>query len=251
MQGVVQKFGDAAWRTTNIAIPPLPALSVPTTLWAYLGGSLAQSQNMVAGAPPITVVAGTPYWPVPGNCVSVGPTSSTLPGGGYLDTGVRDDSSSFTIFLVCRLNAVTGVSKPLENSDPGAGNRGIAISIQQNPTPGLNCVTNGNGINRTLGFPNVTTFKLFGITYDDPTFTMDMWDFTSGTTDHFVGTSFARQLAPSTTFWIGANQAVNTGLANPSDVAFVGKSSGSVNATQAQAIAANIRSHMALTGMMV
>lgn len=250
MQGIVQKLGDAAWASRNIVIPPLPVLSAPTTLWAYLGGSLAQSQNMVAGAPAITVAAGTPYFPVPGNCVSVGPTSSSLPGAGYLDTGVRDDTASFTLVFVARVNAQTGIAAPLCNSDPGSSNRGIRAHLQSTP-PGVTCSINGPAINRTLSVPNPTPFKLYTITYDDPTFTQDIRNHTDGTTDHFVGSSFARQLAPSTNFLIGYNAAFTTGIASPSDVAMVGKISGSVNATQAGQIAANVRATLALTGMMV
>jgi hypothetical protein len=251
MQGIVQKFADATWRAGNVAIPPVPILSVPTTLWAYFGGSLAQSQNMVAGAPPIISV-GNPAFPPNGNFASVGPTTSTLHGNGYLDTGVLDDSQSFTLVVVARKNALSGVAVPLSNNDPAGSSFGILTNIQSTP-PGFRCNVNGPAINLTLPAStdgDQTWFKIYIVTYDDPTYTMVIWNMTDGTSAALTGATASRLRSPST-FWAGYNQRFTTGVANPSDVAFVGKISGSINATQAQAIAANIRATLALTGMIV
>jgi len=253
MQGLVTKVSGAAYRAANIAIPPLPVLSVPTTLWAYLGTDLASSQNMIPGAPPITAV-GSPAFLPNGNFISVGPTTSTLHGAGYLDTGVPDDSQSFTLVAVCRANGTSGSMIPLGNNDPGGSGFGISWQLQTAAAPGCVCSINGPAINLKLPAVSAaeqTFFKTYLVSYDDPTFTMDIYNLTDGTTVRQVGSSFARSRSATGTFLIGWNQRFTTGVANPADVAMVGKISGSVTAAQAQAIGANIRATEALTGMMV
>ena len=255
MQGIVTKVPGASFRSGNIVIPPLPVLSVPTTLWAYLGESLELSQNMVPNSPPIVAV-GTPAFPPTRNFVSVGPTTSTIHGAGYLDTGVRDDSKSFTIIATCRLNGISGSSAPLGNNDPTGVGSGFGISWQlQSASPaGCACAINGPAINLKLPAASVgeqTWFKIYLASYDDPTFTMTIYNLTDNTSIQQIGSSFTRGQSTQGTFWCGYNQRLTTGIANPSDVAFIGKISGSVTAAQAQAIGANIRATHALTGLMV
>jgi len=252
MQGLVTKFGDAVWRPQNSAIPPLPTLAFPTTLWAYLGESLARSQNMVAGAPAVTAV-GSPAFPPTNNFVSVGPTSATVRGNGYLDTGVPDDTRSFTVVFAARMNSTGGQGAPIANNDPIGSGFGINVQFISGVTPGPQCSINGPAI--ALKVPatspgDQTWFKLYLFAYDDPSFTMAGYNLTDGTNVQQVGSSFARNLSTTGTFWTGTNQRFTTAL-GVLDVAFIGKLSGMVNATQAQAIGANIRAHLALIGLMV
>lgn len=252
MQGIVTKFVEATWLSRNVAIPPLPVLAVPTTLWAYLGGSLAQSQNMVAGAPPIVVGGGIPAFPPTGNFATLGLPTATTVGNGYLDTGVLDDTKSFTLITVARKNYTSGVVLPLNNNDPGGSGFGIYLCLQSTP-PGIRCSINGPSINLLLSAPadaDQTWFKIYVVSYDDPTFTMNIYNLTDNLTVQQIGGAFTRASSPAT-FWIGLNQRNTVGVGNPGDVAFVGKISGSITLTQAQQIAANIRATLALTGMMV
>jgi len=249
-QGAIQKFTDATWRTANIVIPPLPVLAAPTPLWAYLGGSLALSQNMMAGAPAITEV-GTPEYPTQtvGNVIRAGPTTGALPyGRGYLDTHLTDDTKSFTLAFAARCNYMSGIAQPLGCGNTGGNgfNLNVSLGVAQG---GLRCTINGNGINLLLPVVNSYKIKTYVITYDDPTFTMNIYNVSDGTTISATGTSFTRAQSNVGTFTIGFNPLATVGNVNPSDVAMVGKISGSVTPTQAQAIGANIRATLALTGM--
>jgi hypothetical protein len=248
-QGIVQRVGDAAWRNVNVVVPPLPVLAAPTVLWAYLGGSLAASQNMIAGSPAITEV-GTPEYPTltVGNIVRVGPLNATQLAKGYLDTHLPDDSKSFTLVFSARINGMAGLAEPLSVGQVGGNNFGINVNLGV-AQGGLGCSLNGNGISRLLPVVNAYKMKTYVITYDDPTFTQSIYNITDGTSDTFTGSSFTRALSNNGTFTIGFNPLHPVGILNPSDVAMVGKISGSVNPTQAQQIGANVRATLAMASL--
>jgi len=254
-QGIAQKFTDAAWRSANIVIPPLPVLSVPTTLWAYLGTSLAASQNMVAGAPPIIEV-GTPEYPtLPiGNVIRAGPTTSSLPyGKGYLDTQVPDESKSFTLVFAARENGIgAGAAVPLACGKVGnaGGTIRVLLGFAAGGGGGLQCAIVGPNLAPVLPVANYYRLKTYLITYDDPTFTMSIYDLTDGTSITATGSSFTRSQSTNSSFTVGLMPVNTVGTGSASDVAMVGKISGSVNATQAAQIGANVRATLALTGLM-
>lgn len=253
MQGQLIKFGADAWRTPNIVIPPLPVFAQPTPLWAYLGESLAKSQNMIAGAPAITEVGTPAYPPVINNFVSVGPTTATTRGAGYLDTHLTDDSKSFTLVTVARMSGASGNYSPLCNSDPAGSGFGVRWYFQSGPPYGITLALNAAVITLTLPVPqgDIMNFKLYIASYDDTSFVANQWNMTDSTTVTQTGVGTRALAGVTGTFTIGYNVRNNTGMVNPLDVAFAGKINQAVTLAQAQAIAANVKATLALTGMMV
>jgi hypothetical protein len=245
MTALITQLASGVFTPANTLLPPLPTVVGGTTaLWSYIGTDIGHSQNLMPSSP-VSVNGGTPtYQPAYGTFLAAGPPT-------YIDTGVKDDNRTFSLLFACR-NANTlnspNATVPIGNIDT-ATNFGININLSGT---GLVFAVNGpaGGPSRTLAVANVNTWKLYACAFDSATNTMDTWDLTAQTNDHFVAGAGNRILAASTNFWIGANPRP-TGN-QPCDVAFAGLIKGqAITLAIANQYAANIRANLALRGLIV
>lgn len=234
MTTLIEQLPTAAFAPANITVPPLPVLTGTTVVWCYIGGSTAQSPNLMTGAP-FTAIGAPTYQPSYGSFI--GGTSMNA-----LDTGLKDDVKTFSAIMVSRYTGGIGnfAHSPIGNNDTGTL-FGVAVALQQN-TSTFGVGTNNTGINRTITVTGgVSQWKMYGVAFADSAAPVqDLWNLTDGTTDHFVGTG-TRILAATTNWFIGANPR-NTIGTQSGDNAFIGLIKGqAITLTQANQIAANVR----------
>jgi len=246
MTALIEQLAGAAFAAGNILLPALPTVpgGASTAIWNYIGTDLAHSGNLMPGAP-ATVQLGAPtYQPA---------YASGLIGGASpigLDTGVKDDNKTFTLFFASRHTGVADAqgSIPIANNDNSTS---FGVNNSFTGTGNWTVTTNASGISRTLAITGVTNWKLYCITFDDVAHVQTMYNLSDGTQDGpFTGTG-SRNLSAAGNWYIGANPRTTLGT-RTCDVGFAGLIKGqAVASAQVQQYSANIKANLALRGLVV
>jgi hypothetical protein len=244
MVGLAIQIPGVAFAPANILIPGLPQVGT-TTLWTYFATSLANSPNLMPGAPAFTPI-GTPVF-APGTAGNY----VTLTAANYLDTNLLDDAKSFTYLFATRLGATTGTAYPLSLQETTA----LGTYATLTNSGGLTTRVYGNGVsinNWLMGGAGITTvFKCWAIAYNDTTTRMDVYNLTDNTTTGFTGNLVTRTAAATGHLLLG-NSVTQAAATAPLDMAFAGRISGTCwTLAQCQQAYANIKFNLALQGITV
>lgn len=241
MPGLAIQLTGATFSAGNILTPGLPSAGT-TTLWSYMGRNLASSQNLMPGAPAITAI-GSPVFPASNNYVTLSATN-------YLDTGLLDDTKTFTLIYAQRLGGTTGVGVPMACEDLATN----GFYTQCNNTNGVSFrVFGNNALITNFATANMTAgFKLFAFAYSDTApGRSDFYNLTDNITTGVNGNSVSRNLPTTAHILLGQNP-IQAGSTQNVDLAFVGKVNGAAwTQAQCQQALLNIRQTLAGVGITV
>lgn len=218
--------------------PPISGL----VLWSFLGGSLAQSQNLVGT--PLTNIGSGPIYPPPGNYAKM--THAT----GALQLAVADVAGSFTLMTVTRVIEPNGYGVAISNYATGP-NQGADFAI--NNTAGINPFVAGGGLVFAPSMPlklkrGLMSWKFLAIAYQsgvDGT----IYDLTEGTSQTATAAGSNRTLSAQP-WQLGQNPA-GTNIATEVDLAFAGIARSYLDATAIGRAYQSVRESLALTGMRI
>lgn len=230
MPGLAIQIAGVIFQAPNILFPGLPNVG-NTALWAYLGGDLPSSQNMMPGAPAITAV-GSPTF---------GPGTVRLSATAYLDTGLLDTVKSFTLLMAAKIAASTGTCNPISFSQASQG-----VYAYWSNANGMTVSTVGSAVSITnFAIANaVANYKLLAIAYDDTQTRLDLYNLTDGTMTGGTGNHLTRTLASTAHVLLG--QRTESAPTTATDMAFMGKVDGAAwTLAQCQQAAVNIRAVLA------
>jgi len=218
--------------------PPISNL----VLWCYLGGSLAQSQNLVGTA--LTNIGGGPVYPPPGNYAKL--THAT----GALQLAVADVAGSFTLMVVTRTIEPNGYGVPVSNFITGP-NQGVDLAI--NNTAGINPFVGGGGLVFAPSMPlklkqGLMSWKFLALAFQSGV-DATLYDMTEGTSQSSTAAS-SNRVVSAQPWQLGQNPA-GTNAATEVDLAFAGIARSYLDSTAMSRAYQSVRETLALTGMRI
>jgi len=218
-----------------------PPATLNAVLWAFLGGGLAKSQNLVG--PALTNIGAGPHYPPAGNYAAFTNSSNAL------ECPVADQAGDFTVLCVARIQESTGLCSCVSNFYNSPSNMGFDLYLGN--AQGLNVFLAAGGLNwgsnpMPMPIPHgAIPFKFYALARQAST-GATLYDKTDGISQVATGTSGK---ALSTRNWqLGQNPAGTNNTGNV-DLAFAGICYSYLDATAMEWAYQSVRQTLLLRGI--
>lgn len=255
MPGLATILSQATFSPSNTILTLPPSITTPT-LWAYIGGSLAASQNMVPGGTAFSNVGAGPFYPT-GQSSIYGAGYGTM----YAHTSVAaatalidgaDAGGSTTLIVAFRTAAGSGVIPLL--SSVGTDGKGMSMVLQPAASNEITVSVKGTALtlntNLARGF---TAFSMIADVHTDGTGDTT-YDLTGNATLGSASGATLRNVSANSGGWsIGDDVSTSTGHATAGlvDIAFAAVVPAALSLGTLQAIYASVKQSLGFRGITI